>query len=88
MVLLIRYTHHKGVWNLLKVKCSLFPQYKLKSIFKAIMINAGFLFLLEINKACISELEGVDFDTLESIATGSGENNGPTNILPESDLFN
>ncbi|KAF9456282.1 hypothetical protein BDZ94DRAFT_1350304 [Collybia nuda] len=74
-----RYTHHKGVWNLLKVKCSSFPQYKLKSIFKAIMINAGFLFLLEINKACISELEGVDFDALESIATGSGTNNTTTN---------
>ncbi|KAF9458182.1 hypothetical protein BDZ94DRAFT_1301363 [Collybia nuda] len=82
-----QYTHHKGVWNLLKVKCSSFPQYKLKSNFKAIMINAGFLFLLKINKACISELEGVDFDALESIATGSGENNGPTNILPESDPF-
>ncbi|KAF9455853.1 hypothetical protein BDZ94DRAFT_1241958 [Collybia nuda] len=22
-----RYTHHKGIWNLLKVKCSSFPQY-------------------------------------------------------------
>ncbi|KAF9455748.1 hypothetical protein BDZ94DRAFT_1242034 [Collybia nuda] len=37
--------------------------------------------------SCISELEGVNFDVLESIATGSEENNGPTNILQESDPF-